>query len=343
MRTGSSTRCSAISCCSSSTPIRTGPSAPRRAEQVAATTLPSLANFNYFTYVWVDGKDLGRLEPSDFHASAKKGVVTFDFMVKLPKPVEPRRQALALEINDRSYYVEVLLAKQDPIEFQGQGSLACSSQRDQGRQERLLRRLRLSAADRGAMPLMRTPRADPVSAAAAPAPRRRPGRGPAEPPPRRGGDGEDSAPPTAASPGLLHRLEGFIIATQRDVNREINRRLVAIRDGQGAGVILAGLLIAFLYGIFHALGPGHGKTVIVGYFLGRGGSIRRGIAMASWIALSHVVGAITVVVIVHAVLREIYITPVEEMLRRLLAIAAGFLPCSGAILFAGALLDRGPY
>lgn len=95
--------------------------------QIAATTLPSLANFNYFTYVWVDGKDLGRLEPSDFHASAKKGVVTFDFMVKLPKPVDPRRQALALEINDRSYYVEVLLAKQDPIEFRGQGGPPCSA------------------------------------------------------------------------------------------------------------------------------------------------------------------------------------------------------------------------
>jgi len=204
-----------------------------------------------------------------------------------------------------------------------------------------------------------------------------------------GGSGEEAAPPEA-TPGPLHRLEGFIIATQRDVNREINRRLVAIRDGQGAGVILAGLLIAFLYGIFHALGPGHGKTVIVGYFLGRGGSIARGTAMAGWIALSHVVGAITVVVIVHTVLQEVYVTPVEEMLslrlisygailliglamlaaairrrggegadcphhghahahghahgsgeRRLLAIAAGFLPCSGAILILVFALTNG--
>ena len=207
--------------------------------------------------------------------------------------------------------------------------------------------------------------------------------------------GEESTPPENASPGLAHRLEGFIIATQRDVNREINRRLVAIRDGRGISVILAGLLIAFLYGIFHALGPGHGKTVIVGYFLGRGGSIGRGIAMASWIALSHVVGAITVVVIVHAVLSEIYVTPVEEMLslrlasygailliglgmvvtamrrraghaaachhhehahshghshgvgipgrgeQRLLAMAAGFLPCSGAILILVFALTNG--
>ena len=79
------------------------------------------------------------------------------------------------------------------------------------------------------------------------------------------------------------------------------------------GVIWAGLSIAFLYGVFHALGPGHGKTVIVGYFLGRGGSIGRGVAMAGWIALSHVVGAIVIVLLVHIILSHSYVTPVEEV------------------------------
>jgi len=191
-------------------------------------------------------------------------------------------------------------------------------------------------------------------------------------------------PATSANQGgLLHRIEGFIIVTQRNVNREINRRLIAVRDGHGPGVIFAGLLIAFLYGVFHALGPGHGKTVIVGYFLGRGGSIARGVAMAGWIALSHVIGAIVIVGVVHYVLSHSMATPVEETLwlrlvsygailaiglvmlmlalrdrraialagghvhshhhghshslrglreQRLLAVAAGFIPCSGAIL-----------
>lgn len=199
----------------------------------------------------------------------------------------------------------------------------------------------------------------------------------------------DATPATVEPEGLLHRIEGFIILTQRNVNREIDRRLVAVRDGHGFGVIFAGLLIAFLYGVFHALGPGHGKTVIVGYFLGRGGSIARGVAMAGWIALSHVLGAIVIVGIVHYILAHSLATPVEETLwlrfvsygailtiglvmlasairdnraaalahghghghdhehdlrhghshslgnlheQRLLAIAAGFIPCSGAIL-----------
>jgi ABC-type uncharacterized transport system substrate-binding protein len=105
-----------------------GAFSPAESKEVAAGTLPNLARFRYFTYAWVGGKDLGRLEPSDFHAGAEKGLVTFDFMVKLPKPVDPRAQSLALEINDREYYVEVLLAKEKPIRFEGQGHRACGAE-----------------------------------------------------------------------------------------------------------------------------------------------------------------------------------------------------------------------
>jgi len=195
--------------------------------------------------------------------------------------------------------------------------------------------------------------------------------------------GEDQ-PSAAENNGLLHRLEGLVIEAQSYFMRAIDRQLVAIRDGHGFPVMLGGLLIAFLYGVFHALGPGHGKTVIVGYFLGRGGSVGRGLAMAGWISFSHIVGAILIVGIAHFIFSHSLLTPVEEnwwlrltsygailaiglfMLARalaghghlhshghdhphdhdhdhahharrrreqqLLAIAAGFLPCSGAVL-----------
>jgi nickel/cobalt exporter len=191
--------------------------------------------------------------------------------------------------------------------------------------------------------------------------------------------------PVAGGNGLLHRLEGLAVQAQSYFMRAIDRQLVAIRDGHGLSVILGGLMIAFLYGVFHALGPGHGKTVIVGYFLGRGGSVGRGLAMAGWISFSHTIGAIVIVGIAHFIFAHSLLTPVEEnwwlrltsygailaiglvMLARaiagrghphrhdhgpahdhshghaahharrrreqhLLAVAAGFLPCSGAVL-----------
>jgi nickel/cobalt transporter (NicO) family protein len=149
----------------------------------------------------------------------------------------------------------------------------------------------------------------------------------------------DTAKSAGENPGPLHRLQGFIITTQRDINREIDRRLVAIRDGRGVGVVLAGLLVALLYGVFHALGPGHGKTVIVGYFLGRGGSIPRGVAMASWIALSHVIGAIVIVGILHFILSFSLMRPIEEMLS-LRLVSYGAILIIGIAMLASTLRDR---
>jgi ABC-type uncharacterized transport system substrate-binding protein len=86
-------------------------------DKIGAETLPNLAQFHYFTYVWVDGKPLAKIPPKDFHATAKDKLVTFDFMVTLPKPVAPLTQDISLEVNDREYFVEVLLAKDAPITF----------------------------------------------------------------------------------------------------------------------------------------------------------------------------------------------------------------------------------
>jgi ABC-type uncharacterized transport system substrate-binding protein len=79
---------------------------------VGKGTLPNLKLFHYFTYVWVDGKQLAEITPTDFVASADdKRIVTFDMKVPLPKPVDPRTQALATEVYDHEYYVQVDLAQ----------------------------------------------------------------------------------------------------------------------------------------------------------------------------------------------------------------------------------------
>lgn len=187
-----------------------------------------------------------------------------------------------------------------------------------------------------------------------------------------------------AGGGFFRDLRHGLFALQRDVNRGLNQRLVAIKRGEDSGALWAGILFAFLYGVFHALGPGHGKSVVIGYFLGREARPGRGLAMAAWIALSHVVGAVVIVGLAHLLLSRVLASPTNEyfwlrlvsytailaigllMLRdwwrgghhhhqhghdhdngcgcavglapgrpleqRALAIAAGFVPCSGAIL-----------
>jgi ABC-type nickel/cobalt efflux system permease component RcnA len=202
---------------------------------------------------------------------------------------------------------------------------------------------------------------------------------------------QPSAAVTEVSSGLVVTIGRTFVSWQRDVNRAINDRLMAIKKGDDKGALWSGLAIAFLYGVFHALGPGHGKTVVIGYFMGRQARPWRGVGMASWIALSHVVGAVVIVGVAHMILSLSLVSPTNEffwlrlisygaiiaigllMLREwargghvhhhhpgevhdhgaghaccsghaaqmdrnatlqqnLLALAAGFVPCSGAIL-----------
>ena len=155
-----------------------------------------------------------------------------------------------------------------------------------------------------------------------------------------GGPAPNEAPSGGAGFGPLHRAIGAVIAVQTEVYREIDRRLVALRDGHGAGVILAALVVSFLYGVLHALAPGHGKTVIFGYFLGRDGSIPRGLAMAAWIAFSHVILAILTVVLLHFLLARSLATPVDQS-RWLQYASDGAILAIGLVMLRNALRDRG--
>jgi ABC-type nickel/cobalt efflux system permease component RcnA len=199
----------------------------------------------------------------------------------------------------------------------------------------------------------------------------------------------DSASPgqPAASPSLWRSVGGVVVRAEATFSRQLNRQMAAIRNGTGSLPLLSGVLAAFLYGVFHTLAVGHGKTVVVGYFLGNHARPTQGVVMASWIAISHVLGAIVVAVAAHWILQQTLMSPIEQnhwirmisfgaialigawMLvgewrrlrgkstgghhhhhghdhddhhhhghahgarhRGLLAIAAGFVPCSGAIL-----------
>ena len=102
-----------------------------------------------------------------------------------------------------------------------------------------------------------------------------------------------------ASPGSA----GPIVEFQRRLNDEIANSMRAIgRDGSLPGFLLA-LAFAFAYGVVHAFGPGHGKLVIVSYFLGREVRLARGVAMAAQIAVVHVIAAVVIVWLADLVLR----------------------------------------
>ena len=103
--------------------------------------------------------------------------------------------------------------------------------------------------------------------------------------------------------GTFATLGEYILDFQRRANAEIATHMNAIERGDDLGAFVLGLAIAFAYGVIHAFGPGHGKFVIVSYFLGREVRVARGVVMAAQVAIVHVIAAVIIVWLADTVLR----------------------------------------
>jgi ABC-type nickel/cobalt efflux system permease component RcnA len=88
-------------------------------------------------------------------------------------------------------------------------------------------------------------------------------------------------------------LGGTVLTIQAHFYAALTAAVQALKaDGVGLTSLAT---IGFLYGIFHAAGPGHGKGVISGYIVASKGSIAHGLALSLAAALLQAVVAIAIV------------------------------------------------
>ncbi|MGX9393952.1 nickel/cobalt transporter (plasmid) [Nitrobacteraceae bacterium UC4446_H13] len=98
---------------------------------------------------------------------------------------------------------------------------------------------------------------------------------------------------TALSPSA--GFFGWIFSQQAAFYRSLSN---LIRDSKNNGSAVWGLFgLSFLYGIFHAAGPGHGKSVISSYLVANNETWRRGVALSFVSAMLQSVVAVAIVAI----------------------------------------------
>lgn len=104
--------------------------------------------------------------------------------------------------------------------------------------------------------------------------------------------------PDTTGPAFTGPLGGFfawVAMWQSAFYRALTGGLMQVKDSGHAFLLLAG--VSFLYGIFHAAGPGHGKAVISAYLLSSGEKVRRGVALSFAAAFVQAASAIVLVAI----------------------------------------------
>ena len=87
-------------------------------------------------------------------------------------------------------------------------------------------------------------------------------------------------------------IMGWLIAQQAAFYRML---VQAVRSAKTDGAAFGLLSVSFLYGIFHAAGPGHGKVVISSYLLADGSTYRRGLALTAAASALQALTAIALV------------------------------------------------
>jgi nickel/cobalt exporter len=102
------------------------------------------------------------------------------------------------------------------------------------------------------------------------------------------------------APPEVGGFTGWILAKQAEFYRTLSGLIRAAKADGSATYTLLG--ISFLYGIFHAAGPGHGKAVISSYLVANDETWRRGIVLSFASAILQAFTAVAVVGIAAALL-----------------------------------------
>jgi nickel/cobalt exporter len=99
--------------------------------------------------------------------------------------------------------------------------------------------------------------------------------------------------PPAAPPPAPDGIVGWLLAKQAEFYRGLSN---LIRAAKADGSAVWGLLgLSFLYGVFHAAGPGHGKAVISSYLVANDETWRRGVVLSFASALLQAAVAVALV------------------------------------------------
>lgn len=117
---------------------------------------------------------------------------------------------------------------------------------------------------------------------------------------------------------------GKIVFFQAQINETIGNYFDMLEDGNKE-VYFYILLISFLYGLIHALGPGHGKVAIAGYFLAKGRKVADAFKAGFLTSIIHTCSALLVVGVLYVVFQGMFTSYFEQINQNMYKVSAIFI------------------
>lgn len=104
---------------------RNGRLDPDEVDELAALTVPSIAEFDYFTHLRVDDEKIKIDEVKGFRIEVRDRILYYSFVVPVEPPVDPRTTEISFSVFDQSYYTDLNLERDGAIRLMGDWAPGC--------------------------------------------------------------------------------------------------------------------------------------------------------------------------------------------------------------------------
>lgn len=104
-------------------------------------------------------------------------------------------------------------------------------------------------------------------------------------------------------PSFYTQFINRIVFIQKEFNKKLSILVNEIKSGKKGAIFLI-IFFSFLYGIIHAAGPGHGKTLVGSYFLSKNAPFVKGAIAGFSIAVIHSISAISIIGLIYLFIKK---------------------------------------
>ena len=137
---------------------------------------------------------------------------------------------------------------------------------------------------------------------------------------------------TTLTSGLSAFIFSVMAPVQKMLNESLARMTRALKGSHSLSGLLFVVLLALAYGIFHAAGPGHGKTIVSSFLLANEGKISQSFIIGYLVAAVHALSALAVVLILYYLIRGIFATGVEQANHWIQLVTFAVITLIGAVM-----------
>ena len=134
------------------------------------------------------------------------------------------------------------------------------------------------------------------------------------------------------APGLPIPFLTRITCWQQQLNQKMSFMVRQAKETGSLKPLFILFFIAFIYGVLHAAGPGHGKAVTLSYLVSRKIKVAGGIFLGNMIALFHGLSGVGMVLTVHFIIHKGISGHLESVTRTTQLISYSLIALLGTIM-----------